>query len=161
MPLFIKMTFKEKVKDLLEKALAENAQLFLIDLDFSETNKISVILDGDLGVNLQDCINLNKFLDNGLEGEEVEYSIEVASAGVSSPLKLVRQYKKNIGRTLKVKTISQGDYEATLSDADSENATLSWSAREPKEIGKGKVTVQKTISIPYTDIKEAVVIISF
>ena len=161
MPLFIKMTFKEKVKDLLEKALAENAQLFLIDLDFSETNKISVILDGDLGVNLQDCINVNKFLGNGLEGEEVEYSIEVASAGVSSPLKLVRQYKKNIGRTLKVKTISQGDYEATLSDADSENATLSWSAREPKEIGKGKVTVQKTISIPYTDIKEAVVIISF
>ena len=161
MPLFIKMTFKEKVKDLLEKALAENSQLFLIDLEFSETNKISVILDGDLGVNLQDCINVNKFLDNGLEGEEVEYSIEVASAGVSSPLKLVRQYKKNIGRTLKVKTISQGDYEATLSDADSENATLSWSAREPKEIGKGKVTVQKTISIPYTDIKEAVVIISF
>ena len=161
MPLFIKMTFKEKVKDLLEKALAENSQLFLIDLEFSETNKISVILDGDLGVNLQDCINVNKFLDNGLEGEEVEYSIEVASAGVSSPLKLVRQYKKNIGRTLKVKTISQGDYEATLSYADSENAKLSWSAREPKEIGKGKVTVQKTISIPYTDIKEAVVIISF
>ena len=161
MPLFIKMTFKEKVKDLLEKALAENSQLFLIDLEFSETNKISVILDGDLGVNLQDCINVNKFLDNGLEGEEVEYSIEVASAGISTPLKLVRQYKKNIGRTLKVKTISQGDFEATLSNADAENATLYWSAREPKEIGKGKVTVQKTIAIPYTDIKEAVVIISF
>ena len=161
MPLFIKMTFKEKVKDLLEKALAENSQLFLIDLDFSETNKISVILDGDLGVNLQDCINVNKFLDNGLEGEEVEYSIEVASAGISTPLKLVRQYKKNIGRTVKVKTISQGDFEATLSDADEQTATLSWSAREPKEIGKGKVTVQKTITIPYSDIKEAVVIISF
>ena len=161
MPLFIKMTFKEKVKDLLEKALSENSQLFLIDLDFSETNKISVILDGDLGVNLQDCINVNKFLDNGLEGEEVEYSIEVASAGVSTPLKLVRQYKKNIGRTVKVKTISQGDFEASLSDADEQTATLTWSAREPKEIGKGKVTVQKTITIPYSDIKEAVVIISF
>ncbi len=161
MPLFIKMTFKEKVKDLLDKALEENIQLFLIDLNFSETNKISVILDGDLGVNLQDCINVNKFLDNGLEGEEVEYSIEVASAGVSTPLKLVRQYKKNIGRTLKVKTISQGDFEAILSGADAENATISWSEREPKEIGKGKVTVQKTITIPYTEIKQAVVIISF
>jgi ribosome maturation factor RimP len=160
-PLFIKMTFKEKVKDLLNKALEENLQLFLIDLYFSETNKISVVLDGDSGVNLQDCININKFLDNGLEGEEVEYSIEVASAGLSSPLKLVRQYKKNIGRTLKIKTISKGDLEATLADANEENATLTWSAREPKEIGKGKVTVQKTITIPYTDIKEAIVIISF
>ncbi len=161
MPLFINMTFKEKVKQLLDKALEENEHLFLIDLDFSETNKISVVLDGDLGVNLQDCINVNKFLDSGLEGEEVDFSLEVASAGLSSPLKLVRQYKKNIGRTLKIKTISQGDFEATLSDANEENATLSWSAREPKEIGKGKVTVQKTIAIPYSDIKEAVVIISF
>ncbi len=155
------MTFKEKVKDLLGKALEENPQLFLIDLGFSEANKISVVLDGDSGVNLQDCININRFLDNGLEGEETEFSIEVASAGLSTPLKLVRQYKKNIGRKLKVKTISQGDVEATLTDADDEGATFSWSAREPKEIGKGKVTVEKTLKISYTDIKEAVVIISF
>ena len=161
MPLFIKMTFKEKVKDLLGKALEENPQLFLIDLDFSETNKISIVLDGDSGVNLQDCINVNRFLDNGLEGEEIEFSIEVASAGLSTPLKLVRQYKKNIGRTLKVKTISQGDVEGTVTEADEEGVTLTWSAREPKEIGKGKVTVQKTLKISYTDIKEAVVIISF
>lgn len=161
MPLFIKMTFKEKVKDLLSKALEENPELFLIDLNFSEANKISVVLDGDSGVNLQDCINVNRFLDNGLEGEEVEFSIEVASAGLSTPLQLVRQYKKNIGRKLKVKTISQGDIEATLTIADEEGATFSWSAREPKEIGKGKVTVEKTLKISYTDIKEAVVIISF
>ena len=161
MPLFIKMTFKEKVKDLLGKALEENPQLFLIDLDFSETNKISIVLDGDSGVNLQDCINVNRFLDNGLEGEEVEFSIEVASAGLSTPLKLVRQYKKNIGRTLKVKTISQGDVEGTVTEADEEGVTLTWSAREPKEIGKGKVAVEKTLKISYTDIKEAVVIISF
>lgn len=155
------MTFKEKVKDLLGKALEENPNLFLIDLNFSEANKISVVLDGDLGVNLQDCINVNRFLDNGLEGEEVEFSIEVASAGLSSPLKLVRQYKKNIGRTLKIKTISQGDFEGVLTEADEDGATLTWSAREPKEIGKGKVTVEKTLKISYTDIKEAVVIISF
>lgn len=161
MPLFIKMTFKEKVKDLLSKALEEYPALFLIDLNFSETNKISVVLDGDTGVNLQDCININKFLDTGLEGEEVEFSIEVASAGLSTPLKLVRQYKKNIGRTLKVKTITQGDLEGVVATADDEGVTLSWSAREPKEIGKGKITVQKTLKISYTDIKEAVVIISF
>ena len=161
MPLFIKMTFKEKVKDLLGKALEENPQLFLIDLDFSETNKISVVLDGDSGVNLQDCINVNRFLDNGLEGEEIEFSIEVASAGLSTPLKLVRQYKKNIGRTIKVKTISSEEIEAKLVTADDEKITLEWQAREPKKIGKGKETVDKKLELSYENIKEAVVIISF
>ena len=164
MPLFIKMTFKEKVKVLLDKALEEYPHLFLIDLNISETDKISVTLDGDFGVNLQDCINVNRFLDNGLEAETeegIEFSIEVASAGLSSLLKMERQYVKNIGRTLKVKTISQGDFEGILTEANNECATLTWSAREPKEIGKGKVTVEKTLKISYTDIKEAVVIISF
>lgn len=155
------MTFKEKVKSLLDKALEENQHLFLIDLSISEANKINVVLDGDSGVNLQDCININKSLNNDLEGEDVDFSLEVASAGISSPLKLVRQYKKNIGRNLKVKTISQGEIEATLVDADEDGASLSWKAREPKEIGKGKVTVEKNVKIPYLDIKEAVVIISF
>ena len=155
------MTFKEKVKSLLDKALEENQHLFLIDLSISETNKINVVLDGDSGVNLQDCININKSLNNDLEGEDIDFSLEVASAGISSPLKLVRQYKKNIGRNLKVKTISQGEIEATLVGADEDGASLSWKAREPKEIGKGKVTVEKNVKIPYSDIKEAVVIISF
>jgi ribosome maturation factor RimP len=160
-PLFIRMTFKEKVKVLLDKALEEKSHLFLIELNISETYKISVVLDGDEGVNLQDCIDVNRALDAGLESEEVDYSLEVASAGVSSPLKMVRQYKKNIGRALKVKTISQGEIEATLTEADEEGATLSWKAREPKEIGKGKITVEKTVKISYTDIKESIVVISF
>jgi len=160
-PLFIKMTFKEKVKALLDKALEENQHLFLIDLTITEANKINVVLDGDSGVNLQDCININKALNADLETEDVDFSLEVASAGISSPLKLVRQYKKNIGRTLKVKTVSQEEIEATLADADEEFATLTWKAREPKEIGKGKVTVEKNVKLPYSEIKEAVVIISF
>ena len=147
--------------DLLGKALEENPELFLIELNFSETNKISVVIDGDSGVNLQDCINVNRFLDNGLEAEEVEFSIEVASAGLSTPLTLVRQYKKNIGRTLKVKTISQGEVEGTVTEADEDGATLTWSAREPKEIGKGKETVDHKREIPYSEIKEAIVTIIF
>ena len=155
------MMFKNKVQTLLDAALAEREHLFLIDLSINEANKISVVLDGDFGVNLQDCIDVSRAIENNLDREEQDFSLEVASAGVSSPLKLVRQFKKNIGRTLKVKTTSSEEVEAELTAADDEKITLEWRAREPKKIGKGKETVDKKLELPYENIKEAVVIISF
>ena len=148
------MTFKEKVYQLLQEGLIEKPSIFLIDMTITESFKIIVTLDGDNGVVLQDCI------DNNLDREEQDFSLEVASAGVSSPLKHLRQYKKNIGRTLEVKTNTE-TIEAVLTDATDENIVLEWEAREPKKIGKGKETVQKRVEIPYSEIKEAIVIITF
>lgn len=162
MPLFIRnMTLKNKVQELLDVALAERPGLFLVDLSINEANKISINLDGDQGVNLQDCIDVSRLIENGLDREEQDFSLEVASAGVSTPLKFVRQYKKNIGRTLKVKTNTSEEIEAKLVTADEEKISLEWQAREPKKIGKGKETVQKKIDILYENIKEAIVIVSF
>lgn len=157
---YTSMTFKEKVTNLLEEGLLENPSLFLVDLSISEGYKITVTLDGDNGVTLQDCIDVSRIIENNLDREEQDFSLEVASAGVSTPLKLVRQYKKNIGRTLKVKTTAE-TIEAKLEAATEESITLSWTAREPKKIGKGKETVEHQREIPYSEIKEAIVIIIF
>jgi ribosome maturation factor RimP len=154
------MTFKDKVKELLEQGLAEYPSLFLIDLNINDANKIVVTLDGDNGVQLQDCINISRAIDANLDREEVDFALEVASAGVSLPLKLVRQYKKNIGRTLKIKTASQ-TIEALLLEVSDEEITVEWSSREPKKIGKGKETVVHKEKIAYADIQEAIVIIIF
>jgi ribosome maturation factor RimP len=155
------MTFKEKVERLLDAAILERSHLFLIDLKIDEANKINVVLDGDNGVNLQDCIDISRVVEQELDREENDFSLEVASAGVSSPLKLVRQYKKNIGRKLKVKTTEDQEIEADLVDADESGISLEWKAREPKKIGKGKETVEKSVNLPYSEIKEAIVVISF
>ena len=154
------MTFKEQVLELLNEALLEKPELFLIDISISDSYKIIVTLDGDNGVILQDCIDISKAIDNSIDREEIDYSLEVASVGVGSPLKLVRQYIKNVGRTLIVKTGSE-TIEAELVDANQDFITLSWSAREPKKLGKGKETVQKRQEIPYNEIKEAVVTVNF
>ena len=161
MPLFIKgMTFKEKVSHLLEEGLLEKPSLFLIDLTITESFKIIVTLDGDNGVALQDCIDISRSIDNNLDREEHDFSLEVASAGVSSPLKHIRQYKKNIGRILQVET--EGIIiEAKLADANDEFIVMEWETREPKKIGKGKETVQKRQEISYSEIKKAIVIIIF
>ncbi len=154
------MTFKEKVNLLLTEALSEKQSLFLIDLTITDAFKVIVTLDDDNGVVLQDCIDISRVIENNLDREEQDFSLEVASAGVSSPLKHIRQYKKNIGRTLIVKTETE-NIEAELVEANDDFVILSWQAREPKKIGKGKETVQKTLEIPYGDIKEAIVTVTF
>jgi ribosome maturation factor RimP len=160
-PSFYKnMTFKEKVKQVVEEALLEKPSIFLIDLTVSDSFKIVVGIDGDNGVVLQDCIDVSRAIESNLDREEQDYSLEVASVGVGSPLKQIRQYKKNIGRTLIVKTNTQ-NIEAELVEANDLFIILSWKAREPKKVGKGKETVQKEEQIPYSDIKEAVVTVTF
>ncbi|MDV6170308.1 ribosome assembly cofactor RimP [Flavobacterium sp. DG1-102-2] len=154
------MTFKEKVADLLNKGLEEHPELFLVELSITGANKIMVTLDGDKGVTLQDCINISRAIEHNLDREEDDFSLEVASGGAASPLKLPRQYKKNIGRTLSVKTATE-QIEAKITDANEDFVVLEWEAREPKKIGKGKETVQKRLELPYQDIKEAVVVIKF
>ncbi|MEQ3661145.1 MAG: ribosome assembly cofactor RimP [Flavobacterium sp.] len=155
------MTFTDKVNQLAEEVFQSREDLFLIDLKIDSSGKIIIILDGDNGVNLQDCIEVSRSIEAKLDREEQDFSLEVASAGVSSPLKLVRQFKKNLNRNLKVTKTDKEVIEAQLTDVSDENITLEWKAREPKKIGKGKETVEKKIQLPYSEIKEATVIISF
>lgn len=152
---------REKVAQLLKSALEENKSLFLIDLNISEENQIRVILDGDKGVTVEDCMAVSRAIEHNLDREEYDFSLEVMSAGVSEPLTLPRQYKKNIGRNLKLRTKTEEKIEGELISANEENCTLTWSAREPKPVGKGKVTVQKEATLPYKDIVEAKVMITF
>jgi ribosome maturation factor RimP len=154
------MTFKDKVNSLIAEALLEKPSIFLIDLKITDSFKIIVNLDGDNGVALQDCIDVSRAIENNLDREEQDFSLEVASVGVGSPLKMVRQYKKNIGRTLIVKLATE-TIEAELVEANDNFIILSWKSREAKKLGKGKETVQKKQEIPYSEIKEAIVTITF
>ena len=154
------MTFKEKVSTVLAECLLEKSSIFLTELVITDAFKVIVSIDGDDGVALQDCIDVSRYMDAHLDREEQDYSLEVASVGVGSPLKLVRQYKKNVGRTLIVKTGTE-TIEAELVEATDDFVILSWQEREPKKIGKGKETVQKELKLPYGNIKEAIVTVTF
>ena len=81
LPSFYKnMTFRDKVLELLNVGLAAKPELFLIDFSISESQKIMVILDGDQGVTLQDCIDVSRAIEHNLDREEHDFSLEVASA---------------------------------------------------------------------------------
>jgi ribosome maturation factor RimP len=152
--------FKDEVKTLLSDALDEDGNLFLIDFSITTDNKINVILDGDNGVTVQDCMRISRAIEHNLDREEQDFSLEVASAGAASPMIMPRQYKKNVGRKVKVRTEVE-TFEGNLTSATDDHIVLEWKAREPKPIGKGKVTVQKKKEINFSEIKEAKVLLKF
>ena len=151
---------QKQIKDLIDEALALDESLYLVEVSISTNNKIQIVIDGDNGVSLNECIRISKSVDNGLDREIEDFSLEVSTPDIAHPLKLKRQYIKNINRILKVKTAEE-EIEGTLQEADDDKIVLAWKAREPKLVGKGKVTVQKTVTLEYKDIKEARVKILF
>ncbi len=151
---------KAQVEELLEKALKENKKLFLVNFSITPDNIIRIVLDGDEGVNLKDCIAISRAIEHNLDREEHDFSLEVTSAGAAEPIVMARQYPKNIGRKLIVKTATD-NYEGNLTEATENSITLEWKEREPKPVGKGKVTVQKRKKIALSEIDEAKVKLKF
>lgn len=153
---------QELVKQLIEEAILENPTLFLVDWKISPDYSIEILVDGDEGVSIDEIVRISRHVEHNLDREEADFSLNVSSAGVGNPLLLPRQFRKNIGRTLKVtKTDGSKEFEGELILADEESIVLKWSVREPKPVGKGKHTVEKEEKIRYTDIKKAIVKITF
>jgi ribosome maturation factor RimP len=147
------------LRNIIEKELANclknREDLFLIDLDIALDNSIKIIIDGDKGVSVDDCMYVSRFIEQSIDRDKHDFSLEVSSSGALTPLSSIRQYMKNIGRTLFVRTTNDTEYEAKLIDADSNQISLFWKQRERKLIGKGKITVEKKIDLLYKDIIEA------
>ena len=157
--LLLMVMLKAQVEELLEKALKENEALFLIDFSIT-SNNTKIVLDGDEGVNLKDCMAVSRAIEHNLDREEHDFSLEVTSSGAAEPIVMARQYPKNIGRKLVVKT-ANANFEGDLTEATEETITLEWKAREPKPVGKGKITVQKRKKIVISEIEEAKVKLIF
>ncbi len=142
-------------------ALEEYPGIFLVDLKISADKSIQIILDGDEEVNVKDCINISRAIEGSLDREEEDFSLEVASAGVGSPLRFPRQYRKNLGRNLEVVSKEGLKFEGALVNVEEDRIELEWKEREPKPIGKGKVTVTKNKTILFDEINQTKVLIKF
>jgi ribosome maturation factor RimP len=134
---------------------------FIVDIVASPRSgakKISVILDGDAGISIDDCAEVSRQLSKHLDESSLmddNYILEVSTPGIDQPLKLKRQYRRNIGRKLKVKRIDQTLVEGKLSGVEEELITLI------EEIGRGKKTETRETNIPFSDIDKAFVLVSF
>ncbi len=143
-----------KVKALLDEALDLNQDLFLISFTISPTNDIEIVVDGDHGVSLEECIRISRNIEHNLDRETEDFALSVKTPDITKPLVHPRQYNKNIGRTLEIFT-EEGVTEGKLIEIKDEKLVLTWKTREPKPIGKGKHTVVKEAEISIDSISKA------
>ena len=155
------MDFRAKVEQLVHEFLETRKDLYLVDLKISAGDDITVILDGDEGLSLQDCLDASRAIEFNLDREEHDFSLQVMSPGLSEPLKLPRQFKKNMGREIEVLLNSDEKIQGEVVAVDDEKVTLVLRYRRPKLIGKGKEDVVENKENPYADIKKALVVIKF
>ena len=155
------MDFRAKVEQLVHEFLETRKDLYLVDLKISAGDDITVILDGDEGLSLQDCLDASRAIEFNLDREEHDFSLQVMSPGLSEPLKLSRQFKKNMGREIEVLLNSDEKIQGEVVAVDEDKVTIVLRYRRPKLIGKGKEDVVENKEIPYTDIKKALVVIKF
>ena len=92
------------VKKLVNEAISDNESLFLIELSFLVGNRIKVVVDGDQGISIKECMRISRHVEHSFDREEEDFGLEVTSPDISHPLTVRRQYLKNINRILKVKT---------------------------------------------------------
>jgi ribosome maturation factor RimP len=155
------MDFKAEVTRLINEFLETRPDLFLIDLKISPSSDITVILDGDNGVSLQDCLDASRAVEFNLDREVHDFGLQVMSAGLSEPLESPRQFRKNIGRAIDVLLSDDSRVEGELVNVDEEKIVIRLEYRRPKLIGKGKEDVVEDKEIPYSEIKKALVVIKF
>ena len=133
--------------------------VFLVSIKIKPTNNFKIYLDADSGLGIEKCIKINRALYKIMEEmgmyPEGDFSLEISSPGLDEPLKLIRQYKKNIGRDVEVITNEDIKKEGKLTGIDEDKITI-----EYKE-GKNKKAVVKTEEILFTDIKQTKVQIKF
>ena len=158
--LFFYMKFEEKFRNILSEILENYKSLFLIDLTFGSNNDVKVFLDGDNGVTLKDCASINSDIKKNINQDEINYSVEIGSCGIDYPLKLMRQFKKNISRNVEITDFDDRKYNGILVKASNTSFEINWKERQPKKIGKGKTTVALTKNFNYGEYKKAHIILN-
>lgn len=153
------MKFKDKVFEILHSAIFDRPDIFIIDFIITKSNFIKVILDSDNILSIGDCQKISKEIIRGLNNCDQNFSLEVSSAGIGSPLVNKRQYKKNIGRFLEVKINSGEFYKGKLKSFNNDFIEINSKVREPKKKGRGSSTVEKLKLIKLDEISNAKVVI--
>ncbi len=153
------MQVEKRVKELIEEKIADRPELFLVEVKMLPNNKLIIHVDGDEGISIQDCAAISRHVGFHLEEEntiEKAYNLEVSSPGVGEPLKLKRQYEKNIGREISVKLSGGEIKEGELLDVSDESIIIEAKVKE-----KGKKAQLVETSIDFSNIIETKVLISF
>lgn len=158
------MISNKKLEEIVLELIKEDESLFLVDAEIkgNEGNlTVVVLIDGDQGVDIDRCAEISRELGNILEEEEMiesKYRLEVSSPGIEQPIKLIRQYHKNIGRDFKVDTFDGEQFKGKLIEVLESELVFNELTEQPKRPNKYS---DEKVNISLDNINKAKVLISF
>ena len=156
------MELEQKIADKVNELLEDESH-FLVEVSLSSNRigtKLLVSLDGDEGISIETCAKVSRALGRWIEEEDLiqtAYQLEVSSPGLDKPLQSLRQYKKNIGRMVKLTDPENITRKGLLLDASEEGIQIE---EEVKQEGKKKTVLQQ-VFVPFVEIKKCTVLVSF
>lgn len=146
------------VVQLVEQAI-KGSDMFMVEVIVAPDNRIEVSLDSAAGVSIDDCVRVSRFIEENMSRDVEDYELMVASAGLSEPLKILKQYEKNIGKEVEV-ILKNGQKRTGILCAATDSAiTVQYETKELVEGKKRKQTVAKTEEWNLSDIKSTKVVV--
>ena len=155
--MILNMITKEKIQILVDEVMSDD--MFIVDITVGTGNSISVLVDSDAGISVGECVQISRHIEGSLDREIEDFSLEVSSPGLSLPLKVLRQYLKNIGREVEVVTKSGEKQKGILKSANIEGFELEFLAKGRVD-GK-KVEETKSLTYSFDQMKTVKIVISF
>ena len=149
-----------KVKGLVEQWL-DGKDYFLTDLTVTPDDCITVEIDQADGVWIEDCVQLSRFIEEHLSRDEEDYELEVGSAGLGQPFKVLRQWQNHVGKQVEVITRDGRKLKGTLQEADEEHVVLSVSQKVQVEGKKRPVMQDVDVALAMSDVKSGKYVIDF
>lgn len=154
------MVKKELIVKLVNDYISDNKSIYLIDVKVSLSSRIEVLIDSFDGITINNCMSLSRYIESALDREECDFSLQVASAGLSEPFKVFQQYEKSIGSDVNVFLKGGKELLGKMLDAkEGEGITLETIIK--KKQGKKKIQIVEQQSLSFDQIDRTKIVISF
>ncbi len=161
--MYLKENIKKITEDILtfEKEDFEDSDIFLTDIKISTDNRITILIDSFEGIKIKDCIILSKKVEENLDREKEDFELVVSSAGLDNPLKIRKQYQKNIGNQIKILTQDGNKIKGKLISVKENEIEIEPETKKAKKNKHKKEEKTEIINLNFNKIKEAKVVITF
>lgn len=154
------MISKALVEDLVKQKI-EGTDIYIVDITISPSNKITIEIDKPDGILITDCLAVSRQVEGNLDREKEDFELMVSSPGIDQPFKILKQYQKYIGKKVSTKTTNGHKYTGILEEAKEEQIKISEEVKEKVPGKSKKISVKKEYIIPFNEIKETKLVITF
>lgn len=154
------MITQEDIKRVIESIVAQK-EVFIVDVKVSSSNFVTVELDSNKGISIDDCVEISKLIESSFDREIEDFELEVSSAGLSSAFKVVQQYYKNIGQEVEVLVKTGKKFTGILKSVNENGFIIEKSKLEKVEGKKKKQEVKEEVTLLFADVKSTKLVIQF